>query len=195
MKTSSTVWWCVSSIMLFSSLLSQAQQQKEHNNAFYLSLGSYMISQDKTEPLCALCPTIDVIYNRFLDDGFVVGAGYYFRNINHIKYEFDNHEIHCKKEDHALMASLGYMVKFYAFNITPYIATGLEFSRYKSNPQLINEYNFHQTKFDTSLIINPGVRLGYEITRWMIFASYNFDCTPQFNHLYHNFNVGLGFLF
>ena len=169
--------------------LSVSAQQKERNNAVFLGFGSYMISQNNFNPINEFCPTINVAYNRFFDDGFVVGAGYSFSNISHYKYNINNQEIQCKEKYHTLTVSLGYKIDIHAFSMNPYIAAGVGFSRYKSK-----DYDLSK---DCKAIftLNPGIRLGYEIVKWMIFTSYHCDLTPQYNHLYHIFNIGLGFLF
>ena len=59
----------------------------------------------------------------------------------------------------------------------------------------LGSYMISQNKIDTYFDINPGVKFEYIISRWMIFTSYSFDLTPQYDHLYHNINVGLGYLF
>lgn len=197
---------CLLIAVLLISLSANAQQEK-HNNVVYLGLGSYMISQNKADPINEFSPTVDVVYNRFLDDGFMVGAGYYFKNINHYIYELNgNDNIPCTEGNHSLMLSLGYKFNISAFNITPYIAAGVGFARYK----LSEDYDFYKTKYDTFLMLSPGVRLGYEISRWMVFASYNFnyyktntkfDLDFAFELIlpnkqeYHSFNIGLGYMF
>ena len=197
---------CLLIVALLLSLASNAQQEKR-NNAVFLGFGSYTITQDKSYPIKDLSPTIDVVYNRFLDDGFMVGAGYYFKNINHYIYELNgNDNIPCTEGNHSLMLSLGYKFNISAFNITPYIAAGVGFARYK----LSEDYDFYKTKYDTFLMLSPGVRLGYEISRWMVFASYNFnyyktntkvDLDSAFELIlpnkqeYHSFNIGLGYMF
>ena len=197
---------CLLIAVLLISLSANAQQ-KERNNAVFLGLGSYMISQDKTYPIKDFNPTIDAVYNRFLDDGFMVGAGYYFKNLNHYIYELNgNDDIPCTEDNHSLMFSLGYEFNISAFNITPYIAAGIGFARYK----LSEDYDFYKTNYDTFLMFSPGVRLGYEISRWLVFASYNFnyyktntkvDLDSAFELIlpnkqeYHSFNIGLGYMF
>lgn len=191
-------------VLLFS--LSAKAQQKEHNNAVFLGFGSFTITHDKSS-IKDFNPTIDMVYNRFLDDGFMVGAGYYFKNINHYIYELNgNDDIPCTEENNSLMLSLGYKFNISAFNITPYIAAGVGFARY----QLSEDYDSYKTKYDTFLMLSPGVRLGYEISRWMVFASYNFnyyklhtkvDLDSAFELIlpdkqeYHSFNIGLGYMF
>ena len=197
---------CLLLAALLLSLASNAQQEN-HNNAVFLGFGSFTITQDKSYPIKDFSPTIDVVYNRFLDDGFMVGAGYYFKNINHYIYELNGKDnIPCTEENHSLMLSLGYKFNISAFNITPYIATGVGFARYK----LSEDYDFYKTNYDTFLMFSPGVRLGYEISRWLVFASYNFnyyklhakvDLDSAFELIlpnkqeYHSFNIGLGYMF
>lgn len=197
---------CLLIVALLLSLASNAQQEKR-NNAVFLGFGSCTITQDKSYPIKDLSPTIDVVYNRFLDDGFMVGAGYYFKNINHYIYELNgNDNIPCTEENHSLMLSWGYKFNISAFNITPYIAAGVGFARYK----LSEDYDSYKTKYDTFFMLSPGVRLGYEISRWMIFTSYNFNyykCHPKvdldsafelilpYKQEYHSFNIGLGYMF
>lgn len=168
-------------------------QQQESNNAVYLGFGSFMISQEKSDPIKEFSPTIDLVYNRLFDDGFVVGAGYYFKNIIHPEYELvdgiGGDKIRRTENNHAFMVSLGYNIKMDSFSINPYIAAGLGLSTYKPR-----DYDT-ENKYDKYLMLHPGVKFGYEFGCWMVFTSYNFDITPQYNHLYHHFNVGLGYLF
>lgn len=206
MKTKLVLKYYLLTTILGLSLLSNAQQEK-HNNVVYIGLGSYTITQDKSYQIKDFSPTIDLVYNRFLDDGFMVGAGYYFKNINHYIYELNGIDnIPCTEENHSLMLSLGYKFNISAFNITPYIAAGVGFARYK----LSEDYDSYKTKYDTFFMLSPGVRLGYEISRWMIFTSYNFNyykCHPKvdldsafelilpYKQEYHSFNIGLGYMF
>lgn len=192
MKTKLVSKYYLLTTILGLSLLSNAQQEK-HNNVVYIGLGSYMISQNKADPINEFSPTVDIVYNRFLDDGFVVGAGYCFKNIIHPEYniffELGYDKIRRSEENHTLMLYLGYNIKIFSFRINPYIAAGVGVSRYKPKNNDVNK------KIDTYFDINPGVKFEYIISRWMIFTSYSFDFTPQYDHLYHNINVGLGYLF
>lgn len=176
MNAKAVVRYCLLITVLGLSSLSNAQQS-ERKNSVYLGIGSYMISQNSLihnnneyKPIKEFRPTIDVSYNRLIWKGLSAGLGYSYKISDPNAHLADWRKIQCTAETNALIFSISYKISIKAFNITPYIAIGPA-SVYLN----FDEHTYFENGRYNTCMTSSGIRLGYDIKRFTLYMSYNFD--------------------
>ncbi|MBO4739950.1 MAG: hypothetical protein J5606_10390 [Bacteroidales bacterium] len=146
----------------------------------YVSGGAFMVSQkNQFKPLAEFRPSIQIQYNRILWKGLGISAGYAFKRANPNEKEYIDTKTATIEETHAIIVAPNYRFEITNFNITPYFAMGVCFANFTFLKQAYNVdtrlYYYYKTKTYTCFMISQGIRLGYDINRWTIFMSYNYD--------------------
>ena len=192
-----------------------AQQQAsdpDKKNAVLVSGGAFMVSQKGLAPerVAEFRPAMDVFYHRMLWNRFGIGVGYAYSesdpNYWHVIHPDDvnNVKIDCIQQSHSCFIASDYSLNFNRFYVNPYVAMGVCWTKFTINR------GEDKTDRQTCFILSPGIRMGYNIDNWLLFASYHFDyCFSQTYFPYiiiaqgvvthcrghHCLNLGVGYLF
>lgn len=155
----------------------KAQKTKHTNNAVYVGVGAFMISQKNYyKPITEFRPSIYVQYNRVLWKGLGIGGSYAFKRANPNAHAIDGNTITCTEQTHAIHISPNYRFDIKRFNITHYLGIGVCFANFIFPRSLSIESNdYYITQTYSCFMISPGIRLGYDIKNWNVFLSYNYD--------------------
>ena len=200
---------------MLSGLLGVHGQQApapDKKNAVLVSGGGLVLQKGYAPTYVAeFHPAANVLYHRMLCGNFGIGVGYEYNEFDPIccfvlcgsrtySTKFD-----CLQQNHSCMIAPDYSFDFHHFSFIPYVAMGMSWSKFTF------DNNNNRTDRQTCFILSPGIRTGYNMGSWMVFASYHFDYyfISNFNYPYvttmdgnvvlnkghHSLNLGVGYNF
>lgn len=207
-------FFLIVSVFVLLIISSIAQETRQYKNAVYVSVGAFMVSQKNYyKPITEVRPAVSVQYNRVLWKGLGISAGYAFKRANPNAHYITGESITCTEQTNAILITPNYYFEIKNFNITPFFSMGVCFTNFIFPVRVSPEeeiYRNVRSKIYPCFMISPGIRIGYDISRWNIFISYNFDYyrgdfEPPFSVLatwtfpknfgHHCFNIGAGIKF